>query len=264
MPTYIDTLAASGLEPSVAAVYVALLELGESQVPAISLKTSLSRASIYEALTHLIAEGYIEYRKEGRNAYYKPNHPEKLRDLVAQKKREVALLEGEMGETIQGLIGAYNLSLRKPGVSFYEGKDGIIQAYEELLTIGENIDSIEDRGEMGEFIPEYAKTFVKKRIAKKIHNRVVAPSTNVINITSDTELRETRTLPLSEFPFSMDIKISGNTVLLITLKEQQAVGIKISHPEIANNFKLLFNFLWNHAALRAGSDSPPSASTTDA
>lgn len=263
MPTYIETLTASGLEPSVAAVYVALLELGESQVPAISLKTSLSRASIYEALTHLIAEGYIEYRKEGRNAYYKANHPEKLRDLVAQKKREVALLEGEMGETIKLLSSAYNLSLKKPGVSFYEGKDGIIQAYEELLAISSPIDSIEDKGEMGDFIPDYAKQFVKKRVAKHIKNRVVAPSTNAINITSNKELRETRTIPLDQFPFGMDVKISGNTVLLITLKEKEAVGIKIVHQEIAENFRTLFQYLWNQAALRSPTDSA-AASATDA
>jgi sugar-specific transcriptional regulator TrmB len=243
-----QTLLKLGFDPSVAEVYLLLIEGGELIVPQILKKTSLSRASIYEALSLLLVQGFLEYRKEGRNAYYKPAHPGKISSLIDEKKREVALLEGEMNETIRSLTGTFNLTINKPGVRLYEGKEGIIEAYEEILKINSPIDSIEDKGEMGEFIPEYFPKFIEKRIEKKIFNRVVAPSTNQINITSEKELRETRSISVNEFPFSMDIKICKNTILFATLKKGQAIAILIEDPIISENFRILFKFFWNHAA----------------
>lgn len=261
----LDTLTKAGLDPVTASVYLALIELGETQVGPVQEKTSLSRASVYEALSGLLAEGYVEYRKEGRVAYYKPVHPQKLEELIGQKKREVALLEGEMGETIRSLSGTFNLAFNKPGVKLYEGKEGVIEAYEKILTLSSPIDSIEDKGEMAEFIPDYFPKFIQKRIEKKIFNRVVAPSSNTINITSEKEFRETRSIDASEFPFSMDIKICANTVLFATLKKGQAIAVLIEDPIICENFRLLFKFFWNHAAKTSaatGGGESNSASST--
>ncbi len=254
MSTLKDTLVKAGLPEHQAEVYVILASGGEMLVPQILEKTELSRATVYDALPELLVRGLIEYRKEGREAYYKPVHPNKLFDLLEQKKRDTALLEDEMKTTVQTLIGTYSLVQHQPGIRFFEGKDGVTAAYDELLSLGLPIDSIEDKGDMMEFIPEYATSFVKRRSAKKIMNRVVAPSTNEINITSQEEYRETRTIPVDEFPFTMDIKIAGDSVFLVPLKEKNAVAVRIDHPQIAENFRLIFKFFWHHAARRLEAD----------
>jgi sugar-specific transcriptional regulator TrmB len=244
MKTISETLTEAGLSPSAAEIYLALVELGELTVPKILAKVQISRAMIYDVLPELMAGGYVEYRKDGKTAYYKPVHPGKLLDLVNQKKRDVALLEDEMKTTINTLSGTYNLALNKPGVRFFEGKEGTIEAYKSILELGQPIDSIEDKGEMAQFIPDYFPRFIKRRVKLKLFNRVIAPSTNPINSTSVKEMRETRLVPLGQFPFGMDIKIAGNTVLIVTLEAGQAVAIRIDHPLIAANMKILFNFLW--------------------
>lgn len=261
----LETLTKAGLDAVTAEVYLALIELGETQITPVQAKTQLSRASVYEAFSELLANGYIEYRKDGRIAFYKPVHPQKLEELVAQKKRDVALLEGEMGETIRSLTGVFNLAFNKPGVKLYEGKEGVIEAYEEILKLNSPLDSIEDKGEMGEFIPDYFPKFIQKRIEKKIFNRVVAPSSNQINVTSEKEFRETRTIDVNEFPFTMDIKICAHTLLFATLKKGQAIAVLIEDPIISENFRLLFKFFWNHAAKAtptSGAGDSSSASNT--
>jgi sugar-specific transcriptional regulator TrmB len=262
MKTISETLTEAGLSPSAAEIYLTLVELGELTVPKILAKVQISRAMIYDVLPELMAGGYVEYRKDGKTAYYKPVHPGKLLDLVNQKKRDVALLEDEMKTTINTLSGTYNLALNKPGVRFFEGKEGTIEAYKSILELGQPIDSIEDKGEMAQFIPDYFPEFIAERVKKKIFNRVVAPSTNQINITSDKELRETRTIPVTDFPFSMDIKICGDTVLFATLKKESAIAIRIDEPLISDNLRLLFKFFWNHAAYRSSSEDKPNIPTT--
>lgn len=248
--TTLETLEKAGMDEKEAEIYLILAENGESTVPVLLEHTQLSRATVYEVLPQLLAEEFIEYRKDGRVAYYRAVHPTKLLDLLDQKKRQLALLEEEMNETVRQVVGSFQLANSKPGVRFFEGKEGVINAYEEILQTGQSIDSIEDKGEMSDFIPDYFPTFIKKRIEKNIYNRVVAPASNMINITSEKEKRETRSLPVDIFPFGMDIKISANTILFATLKKEGAIALLIEDTVIADNFRVLFEYLWSQAAAR--------------
>jgi len=135
--------------------------------------------------------------------------------------------------------------MNKSGVRYYEGKEGIIKIYEELLDNNQPIDSIEEKGDLLAYIPNYAADYVKKRIKRKLFNRVISPDTNTLNKTNSEKFIEARPVSAEEFPFRMDIKISGHKVSLITFQKKNAVGILIDNPEIADNFKILFNFLWS-------------------
>ncbi len=252
-----NLLVEAGLESSSTEIYLILAQKGELTVSELIKDTSLSRTTVHSALMDLLVKELVLYRKEGRNAYYKPAHPSGLMRLLEEKKRQQSQFEASFQEGLGSLAGMFNLANNRPGVRFYEGKEGVIEAYEEILTLGAPIESIEDKGEMAEFIPEYFPKFIQKRIQKKIFNKVVVPSSNTINVNSPEEFRETRSIDVAQFPFSMDIKICGNTVLLVTLKQKQAIAIRIDDPLIAENFKILFQFLWNSAAI---SHAPASVS----
>lgn len=61
-----------------------------------------------------------------------------------------------------------------PKVRFFEGKEGLIELYWEILELRTPIDSFEDKVEMAAFIPE----FIETRINRKIFNRVICPAEN--------------------------------------------------------------------------------------
>lgn len=252
-----ETLLKTGMEPTTAEIYLTLVENGEMTVPKLLEKVPLSRATVYEALPTLLAEGFVEYRKEGRVAYYKPNHPSKLFTLIEEKKREVSLLEGEFKGVVQSLTGMFNLSNNQPGVRLFEGKEGMIEAYDTLLNLQQPIDSIEDKGDMLDFFGDYVKEYVTKRIERKIPNRAIAPDTNTINDPNPEKFIDSRLIPAAKFPFSMDIKICGDLVQIATLKEGQGVAVHISNPLIAANFRVMFNYMWAEASKdQAASDTP--------
>ncbi len=243
-----ETLVSAGLEPSTAKIYLILAENGELPVASIIEKSELSRAGAYDALNILMAKEYIEYRKEGRNVFYKALHPDKFYSLIEQKKRETTLFEQEMNESIRTLIGSFNLANNKPGVRFFEGKEGMIEAYENILDIKQPILSIEDNGEMMNFFPDYVTKYVAKRVEREIPNRSIAPDTNKINDPNPNKFIDSRLIPVADFPFNMDIKICGDTVQIATLKKEQAGAVHITHPIIAENFRIIFEYMWKKAS----------------
>jgi sugar-specific transcriptional regulator TrmB len=188
--------------------------------------------------------------KEPKQEYAAEN-PDKIISMFNHYiEKNQAFIE-QAKNIIPQLKSIHNVKER-PKIRFYEGKEGIIKIYEDLLAQKSHIDSFEDKGEMSLFIPEYAKEFITKRIKNKVYNRVIAPSTNQININSQAELRETRFLPVSQFPFRMDIKIAGNEVSLISFQKENPVGILIENKEIADNFHILFDLVWKFLEPKTG------------
>ena len=225
-------------------IYQFLLNKGDSPASLIIDKTPLKRGTTYNILRSLEEKDLLEKIKEGKKTIFRLKHPRNITKYIETQEQNLIQAKKSVDLVMPNLISDFNLSENMPGVYFYEGKIGIKKIYEELLAEKQPIDSIEDKGEMVKFIPNYSREFTQKRMKYNIFNRVIAPSSNPINVTSKEELRETRYVPLDKFPFSMDIKICANKVSTVTFQKKSAVGILIENPEIAKNYKFLFNLLW--------------------
>jgi len=237
-----------GLSEKEAAMYEALLQKGQALIPDLVKATGFKRGDTYNILAGLEAWGLAEKKeKDGKN-YYVPAHPTKLNEAVADQEKEVESTKKALNSAIPDLVSMYNLAINKPGVRFFEGKEGVIQAYETLLDIRQPILSIEDKGNMLEFFPEYVKKYVNKRIDRQIPSRAIAPDTNTVNTPNPTKFLDSRLIPSAEFPFNMDIKICGDLVQLATLKEGQAVAVHLYNPIIAANFKIIFEYMWKQVS----------------
>lgn len=260
-----DTLLKVGLEPTVIEVYLILIENGEMMVPQILAKTTLSRATVYDALPLLLAKDFIEYRKEGRVAYYKPAHPNKLLTLLEEKKREVALLEGEMKETVRSLTGTFNLALHKPGVRFYEGIEGIKEVlWDSLQTTGE----IFTMGDLETFVKhskpihdEYLAERKKRNIAKKAI-MVDSPFNREFLANYDFQLTAIR-LMTDSLPImfsSTIITIYNDRVSFVTFSNDSMVGLIVQEKFIHDCQKSIFDYLWNKSQpfrVQRATGSPP-------
>jgi len=257
---YEQTLSQAGLTADQAEVYEILIKNGPMKAGKISQKSSLKRGLIYKLLDQMVEIGLIEKKEEASKvAVFSAAHPLKLKELAEKQEQQAKDSQLVLAGILPSILSDYNLASGRPNVRFYEGRDGIIKIYEELLAEKKPIDSIEDKGEMAKFIPEYASTFIKKRVAANIYNRVVCPAGNPINKTDEAEMRQTRSISAEKFPLSMDIKIVGDKVSLITLKKDTAIGIIIDHPEIASNFRILFEYMWETSKSQAAAGSLYSA-----
>lgn len=161
---------------------------------------------------------------------------------------------------MNNLVVDYDLSGQRPGVFRFDGLEGLQRVYDENLKDSDDIDIIMNRPLFRNFAGDYNKYFVDMRKRYSIHTRVITPDTEFINSADESDLRAVRYIPHEKFPFEIDLKITPKRVAITTLKEDIATGITILDPEIAINFKLIFELLWNIAEPSAAENSAEVAS----
>lgn len=249
-----ETLLKTGMEPTTAEIYLTLVENGEMTVPGLLEKVPLSRATVYEALPTLLAEGFVEYRKEGRVAYYKPNHPTKLFTLMEEKKREVVLLEGEFKNMVQSLAGMFNLSNNQPGVRLFEGIDGIQEMLEDTFTHNEQkkLYTFTDLSAYAKYLGDWNKTYYapkRKELGIELKG-LVLDNTEALEFLrgyTASELTEVLFIDHKIFPFGTEINIYEDHVSFISFAKDLPMGVLIENKEIAQTLKSIFEFAWGLA-----------------
>jgi sugar-specific transcriptional regulator TrmB len=237
-------LRAAGLPDTEATVYLALLRLGGVPVSTIARRTKLPRSTVQFTCLRLLQRGVAHVTVEHRTHYYAPEPPEKLLSLLVEQQQRLAARGRALRQALGDLHALMGPHVRLPKVEYYEGERGLTALYDKILDLRQPIDSIEDKGEMVRIIPEYVRSFVRRRVARGIPKRVICPEGNPVNLPRPEELREVRLLPTDAFPFTGDIKICGDLVSLFSFERHSPVGIAIRHQNFADNFRLLHATLW--------------------
>lgn len=243
MPIIQDTLIQAGLDPSSASIYIYLAENGEQGVPAIMAATSLSRAGAYDALNLMVAQGYVEYRKTGRNAYYKAAHPTKLLGLAEERQRETALLAKEMEGVVTQLTGAFNLGNAKPGVRFFEGQTGLRQALWDSLGTKGTIYTMTNASFTTPFAEELNQEYVAERVKRKVKKKILVFGPATTTIAPPNEITETKKIS-SALGDDIAVEVYDDTISYLTISKETAVAFLIKNPAIAAYHRAIFEALW--------------------
>jgi sugar-specific transcriptional regulator TrmB len=255
----LNTLVKAGLDEKKAQVYLILLEQGESTMPEILPHSSLSRATVYDILPELMAEEFVNYRKEGRTAYYSAVHPNKIFSLLEEKKRQMSLLEGEVDTTVQSLAGMFQLANSKPGVRFFEGPEGIEKALESIAhtfvpdTEVYSYVKVKTR-DTEKTLDGALSQFIDRRRASNVTTLVIAVDSEearAMQSRDEVELRTTRLIDQHtatlDFPGG-EILIYGNTICTVTAEGDAYVAFTVSSPAMAQMMKIFFLAQWDNLA----------------
>ena len=74
-----------GLNNKETDVYLACLELGESSVNEIAIKSNIKRTTIYDILESLIKKGLISQTQRGSKRKFFAEEPEKIKKIIERK-----------------------------------------------------------------------------------------------------------------------------------------------------------------------------------
>jgi sugar-specific transcriptional regulator TrmB len=85
----IEILEDIGLSKREINVYVALIELGESNAGPLKHKTHLQNSVIHWCLNNLTSKGLVNYVKKGNRKYYQATDPENLIKFLNEKRRRL-------------------------------------------------------------------------------------------------------------------------------------------------------------------------------
>jgi len=240
--TYYDMLAILkqiGLEEKQAKIYLACLELGETTVVEIARKTGVKRTTVYENITEMISSGIIKTSARGKRKTFLAISPQDLKDLLKKKEE---LLEQAMPQ----LMAMSNVGEAKPKVWFYQGKDGVLQAYEDSLNYPDSEVVGWSSGEVVKmFSMKECEQYIAKMIRKKILQRLIVPSDKEMNkfiIENSRQLRQTKVVDFSEYPFKIEINIYASRMAIFSVKDKMAVIIE--SDAISAAMRMIFRMCW--------------------
>ena len=239
----INQLKKLGLSQKEAQLYLIALEAGPATVAKLAQKSGLKRGTIYEFLGAMLEKGLLEVSILGKRKLYAGVEPKKLQKIIDRQKE---ILENLLPDLSLLAIG----TSAKPKIKFYEGHEGMLSVYYEILDLpvgSEVLGFATFEGIYKLFSKKEIDSYIKKRAAKKIKQKLIVPTDEYAQnhtIENKKEFRETIMVPKNKFSITSEINIYQNKVAIVSLGEEQ-VGVIIESKQMADTQRAIFNLLWS-------------------
>lgn len=165
---------------------------------------------------------------------------------IEQQKGKNAEVYDEAKTTMQTLLTHIQESSWKPNVLYFEGKQGIIDIYKDMIAQGQEIRGWTDIQKISETIGDFMDEFIQQRIDKNIVSYVIMPK-NAMN-TEYAKKSQLRHIRFSDhLPIDGEIRIYGDKVAVITFHDEKPVGFVLSGSVITSVFRGIFEHAWGAA-----------------
>jgi sugar-specific transcriptional regulator TrmB len=232
-----------GFSEKKTSIYLSLLEIGEATASEIAKRSKLKRTTVYNIIPELLQEGLLhKYKSKKKTLFFVDNTKDLLFRLEERKS--------SISEIIPELDKLHFIKPTRPKIIQYEGQNGIIQLYKDMLDSinqGEELLSIIGADYAKDIMPFHTLTYYSDlRLKKKIRHRIIGTNNEFINKFKEKdkdELRETRILNDGDELIGSDIRIFGNKVALLSFSEG-FIGVIIESPDLNKLMKVIFEKAW--------------------
>jgi sugar-specific transcriptional regulator TrmB len=241
----IKNLESFGLSENEARIYCSVLALEEATVDRITRHAELNRTSSYPILERLKQLGLLAQGKKKKKTVYKAVRPERLFEILDEKKEYVAAI-------LPDLKSLFDISRGRPDVSFFEGREGLKTVLNNILSEAKEICILGDGENFLNVIPGWTDAYVKKRAGKNIKVKIILRGTpNAIksikrHLETDKEIN--KSLQMRVLPELYKINFGGfdlynNKVILYSFEKQNHAVVIESHI-ISQLMRSVFYVLW--------------------
>ena len=235
------TLTDLGLEPKQAAVYGALLELGEATVVDIAKNTKISRTNLYYILDGLKRLGFVYQTTTKGKTIYLAEDPKEFLDKFRNRVEKFA-------ENIEKLKEVKKIS-KKPRIFYFDGAEGFKKVWDFLFKSGvkeylimtdpeEMLGFVKKGYITGKIIEEKVRLGIKSRqlVASSLYSREITAKDSEQN-------RVSKILPhIYKIPFTKII--FGDRVAMISPMVENFIFI-VESEAFAKTERSTFEALWN-------------------
>lgn len=245
-----DIFTQAGLSNNEASVYEFLLKNGETSAGKIIKKTPLKRGVVYNTLVDLGQKGLITERKKKKIAYFRPEHPEKLRRDLEDKEMVIDKAKTTLEANLPAIISSFNLVSGKPGVRIYEGKAGLAKVLNDSLNAKSEILTYADVEGMEKYLGRDNDKYVQKRKELGLKKRGIVPDTLYAREylkDYDKSVTEVRFIDHKKFPIFLEMEIYNGKVSFMTFSKKKLIGVIIENEEIYRTQKSIFEMVWESA-----------------
>jgi len=245
---YEELLREIGLSQNEARVYEALLQIGESSVQAISLKSKVHRRNVYDSLNKLMEKGLVSevFVKGEKN--FKAINPRRLLELLKEKEERVNKLLPEMQSK-------YEAVEEKEEAYLYRGIEGFKNYLQDILKTGETVYFIGAKAfwldeRLKHFLPRFQRE--RKKFGIKFMHlfdyEVKEQKPEILKLVG----KPYKFLP-KEYSSPTAVDIFGDYVVtFVGVKpgqlEEEPLMFVMKSKRLAEGYKKFFQFMWDHCA----------------
>lgn len=236
------------LNKSESIVLLSLFESGPCRVTELASSTALNRTTLYGILKILAKKGLVSSFTMRGVLEYQSIQPNLLVDYLERQKIILEERKSEVVSILPELIRMRTGPKLFPHVQFFEGVEGIKQAYEDTLKNNEGKVLYDFTGtdavfqKMGKDWVEY---YVKKRTKLGIKCFDITPNSDWSQKSKkrDHELnRMTKFLP-AEFTFDTEVALYDNKVAIFSFAKERPIAVIIEDEQITKTLKTLFTYI---------------------
>ena len=235
-----------GLNENEVIVYNLLLDYGEIAPPKISELTSINRQNAYAVIKSLLGKGLVEEIDRRKKLTYRPLHPEKLVQYAENRRKEAEIAEEALKTALPELSSLYHLSTNKPGITFFEGLDGVKKIYEDILKEKPEELLVFRSPHDKEKLDQYLVGYMKRREKVGVKTRIISPTKITAKIIEEDKnfSRTRKYIPENIFHLNTQISIYNDQVAFIAF-EKKLMGFVISSKDVAQTLRTIFELVWD-------------------
>lgn len=253
-----------GLDQLEACCYLELLKRSPQRASGLAKKLSVPKATVLTALYRLSDYFGVIKRSQNKNAFqFWVEDVSDLLKFADNRSREMAENKSEIEQALPLLRSMMSLDATKPKIIYLEGKQGLKQAFEQVLEEADEIIGYGSNEDDIKYLPDLYPHYYDRRVNKKIPVKAIIPATD-FNVQAALknavkELRDTHLIP-KEFNYPIQVNIYKHSCVFYSFEESFALEIK-SRP-IADCLKMIFNLAFNKAGeldkqIRRGANELP-------
>lgn len=227
-----------GLSKSEIAVYLTLLELGQSTSGPIIDKSSLQSSVVHRVIKSLMEKALISYVVIGKDKHYKATHPKSLLNYISDKERKLK-------DILPELLHQQAKSSESNQVEMFIGKRAIFSLLNDTISDGKRGEeyysfSLVEPHDDEEMVDFYS-SFNLKRREKGLKVFVLAHKTvkQIYEKHYSLELLKKASVRYTDFHFPQGLIIFRDFLILVNWQERPS-AIKITNKLTAEQFKQFF------------------------
>lgn len=248
--TLIETLIDFGLSEKEAKVYISLLELEIATVGEIAKKSDVNRSSVYVVLELLKKRGFVTTSGDKTVLHYIAVSPE----VILKNAEDLAVKQNEIRKKIDDIVPELNALHKdtkiKPRIRIFEGKQGLINAFEDSLKCKEKLMRVSSSaGSLFRILPEYFPGYVERRqkLGIKMHGIHPNDMEGQQLIKADINHFDNAILiPKDKYNFPADLAIYDNKIAYMSA-EKGGIAIIIEIKEMSDVMKNVFDMAFEEA-----------------
>lgn len=236
-----------GFAHTEAETYWALLNLETVSIRRVSERSGINRGTTYDAIKRLIVAGLVNTRRSGQREYFTAESPEKIFDLIRDRRKELWQTQQRAQEYIPTLMAKKARPQGRPLVRYYEDDEGVAAVLKDVLqTCGQLAQPqyyVYSSRRLRQYLYRGFPEFTERRIREGIAVKVIAVGEggDPAAVSERKWLAEPSEVDTSSYTIIYDNKIASISIS----DDETPYGVVVEDAGGAAMQRLLFERLWS-------------------